>query len=334
MEEPVEILFVDDEPFVLHALERAMSKLLDGYKLTFISDPTTALEAAQKNPPAVIVSDQRMPELEGLSLVSKLRETVTSTKAIMLTGTTDLDLTLTAINTANVFRFYTKPCEPNLLAEGIEDAVEAWRRSTGRTKAKISLSERIGAAALNHLRLAIIVLDANARVQYVNSAGAELFAKEDGLHWGHEEICRASTPEQTKRLHELIAAAANNNLDELNEGIMAVTRPDMRRALCLAISPLEDGSGNMGGYAVMFVSDPDRPIIPDPEAIANLFGLTPSEANLTHALVIGERIEKAAEANDITVSTARTYLKQIFQKTQTNRQADLIRLVLTAGSNI
>ena len=102
-----------------------MSKHLNGYKLTFINDPTTALEAAKNNPPAVIVSDQRMPGLKGISLVSQLRETVKSTKAIMLTGTADLDLTLTAINKANIFRFYTKPCEPGLLAEGIEDAVEA-----------------------------------------------------------------------------------------------------------------------------------------------------------------------------------------------------------------
>lgn len=332
MSKPIEIVFVDDEPFILSALKRTVSRLLPDYTLRFIGASLEALDFVKRHKPAVIVSDLRMPDMDGLTLITAIHDHVPETRAIMLTGTADLQSTIQAINAAGVFRFYTKPFDAVLLSEGIEEAVTAWRRTTNNSlNGTPSLTERIGAAALNHLRLAVIVLDDKARVLYTNSAGAELFSIKDGLLWGREEICKAAVPEQTRQLHQLISAAASNDRNRLGDGIMSITRQDMKRALSVAIAPLEDNKGATGGYAAMFVSDPDRASVPKPEAIATWFGLTPSEARLAHALVLGERLEQAADTTGVTLSTARTYLKHIFQKTHTNRQSELIRLVLSGN---
>jgi DNA-binding CsgD family transcriptional regulator len=64
--------------------------------------------------------------------------------------------------------------------------------------------------------------------------------------------------------------------------------------------------------------------------LSGLFGLTRSEALLARALTSGKTLEESAQELGITISSARTYLKRAFGKTNTNRQAELIRLILTS----
>jgi DNA-binding CsgD family transcriptional regulator len=70
--------------------------------------------------------------------------------------------------------------------------------------------------------------------------------------------------------------------------------------------------------------------LPSVETVARLFDLTDAEARLAVALSEGHRIEDAAEILGITVSSARTYLKRVFSKTEVTRQAELVRLILAA----
>jgi DNA-binding CsgD family transcriptional regulator len=80
--------------------------------------------------------------------------------------------------------------------------------------------------------------------------------------------------------------------------------------------------------AVAFVADPDRAIdIPD-ATLAELYHLTPAESAVVRELVLGRSVEEIAERLGIALSTARTHIKRILSKTETRRQADLIRLIL------
>jgi len=71
---------------------------------------------------------------------------------------------------------------------------------------------------------------------------------------------------------------------------------------------------------------------PSLELLSNLFKLTRSEARLTQAIVLGKSLEIAEKERGITLSSARTYLKRIFAKTETNRQAELVSKILLATS--
>ena len=76
----------------------------------------------------------------------------------------------------------------------------------------------------------------------------------------------------------------------------------------------------------MIVVDPELSAAPPFEALKALYGLTAAEARLTCGLLKGERLEDYAERTGISMNTARTHLKAVFAKTNTDRQADLVRL--------
>lgn len=321
------LLFVDDEQAVLAGLRRTFAGDSAGYELHFETDPRQAIETASAIEPHVVVSDMKMPGLTGLEMVVAMRAHLPGTRFIMLTGTADLDTAVDAINTAAVFRFYTKPCDPDRLREGVAAAVADIRPATGNGG---SLSERIGLAALNRLSLAVIVLDAGARVLLTNNAGAGLLSAGDGLTLGAGEICRAADPKQTAELHRLVRAAAERDGVALGEGMLALGRPSLARPLGVAVTAVEESVDAAEALAVLFITDPETLRPPAPPAIARLFELTGAESRLVHALALGDRLEAAAGRCGVTVSTARTYLKQVFAKTETSRQSELIRLVLTS----
>lgn len=115
------ILLVDDEPKVLSALRR---QLRDFYEIDVHSDPAEALKTIDKaNPYAAAISDYRMPGMNGIEFLSRLKELTPDTTRLMLTGYADLDSAIRAVNDGNVYRFLTKPCERDGLLANVADAV-------------------------------------------------------------------------------------------------------------------------------------------------------------------------------------------------------------------
>lgn len=124
------ILLVDDEPNVLSSLRR---QLRSHYEVDVEEDPTMALLALdKKNPYAVVVSDYRMPKMNGIEFLGEVRKESPETTRIMLTGYADLDNAIRAVNDGNVFRFLTKPCDNDVLLENIKDAVKQYELITNK----------------------------------------------------------------------------------------------------------------------------------------------------------------------------------------------------------
>lgn len=83
--------------------------------------------------------------------------------------------------------------------------------------------------------------------------------------------------------------------------------------------------------ALLFVRDSDQHYAGLPDLIERTYGLTPAETRLVEQLLAGDSVADAAEQLGVTVGTARTRLKRVFQKTDTHSQADLMRLVLSTS---
>lgn len=119
------ILFVDDDQNVLDAFLRNFRK---DYAL---ETATSAREAAgiiaRKGPFAVVVSDMRMPGVDGVQFLTRLREISPDTVRIMLTGYADIQSSIAAVNEGNVFRFLTKPCSAQHMKRVLEDALRQYR---------------------------------------------------------------------------------------------------------------------------------------------------------------------------------------------------------------
>ncbi|BHH85913.1 HD domain-containing phosphohydrolase [Desulforhopalus sp. 52FAK] len=104
------ILFVDDESHVLQSIKRQLRKR---FTLEIAEGGAAALKVLEeKGPFAVIVSDMRMPGMNGVELLAKVKDLYPNTVRMMLTGNADQETAMEAVNTGHIFRFLTKPCPP------------------------------------------------------------------------------------------------------------------------------------------------------------------------------------------------------------------------------
>jgi response regulator RpfG family c-di-GMP phosphodiesterase len=116
------VLCVDDEPNVLEAVATNLGRRYDVQTAT---SGAQGLEQLARDPnQAVIVSDMRMPGMDGAAFLAKSRELAPHAVRILLTGQTDLQAAISAVNDGQIFRFLTKPCAPPILLASIAAAVE------------------------------------------------------------------------------------------------------------------------------------------------------------------------------------------------------------------
>ena len=122
------ILCVDDEPNVLQACRRQLRKR---FHIETADGGEQALQAiAGQDPYAVIVSDMRMPGMDGIQFLARAKELTPNSVRIMLTGNSDQQTAIEAVNEGNIFRFLTKPCPAESLAKAIAAGVEQYRLVT------------------------------------------------------------------------------------------------------------------------------------------------------------------------------------------------------------
>jgi putative nucleotidyltransferase with HDIG domain len=116
------VLFVDDEPNILKSLQR----LLRQEEMNVLSASTgqEALEILDKTPAQVFVTDQRMPEMSGVDLLSAVRERHPDIIRMMLTGFTEIKVAVEAINHGEIYRLITKPWNDDELRATIRQAFE------------------------------------------------------------------------------------------------------------------------------------------------------------------------------------------------------------------
>lgn len=116
------ILYVDDDPNILAACARSLGRSL---ALTTATSGAAGLEILRAEGPfAVVLSDMRMPGMDGVEFLCAVRRHAPDTVCIMLTGNSDQETAMNAVNKGRIFRFLTKPCAP----EDLRDALDAGLR--------------------------------------------------------------------------------------------------------------------------------------------------------------------------------------------------------------
>jgi ActR/RegA family two-component response regulator len=122
------ILFVDDDPRVLQAFERQFYKRFD---IRTAIGPELGLQVlASDGPFATVVSDLRMPGMNGIEFLTRVRQASPDTVRVMLTGDADLSAAMAAVNEGKIFQFLTKPCPSDMLTRTLESALEQHRLIT------------------------------------------------------------------------------------------------------------------------------------------------------------------------------------------------------------
>ncbi|KIX11224.1 hypothetical protein X474_25580 [Dethiosulfatarculus sandiegensis] len=118
----VKILFVDDNEKVLDSFARIFRKKLD--VSVAVNGKEALKKMAQEGPFAVVVSDYKMPEMNGLNFLSQVKKDYPDCIRILLTGFADLDTAIKAVNESNIFRLLTKPCPKELMNKALDDGIK------------------------------------------------------------------------------------------------------------------------------------------------------------------------------------------------------------------
>ena len=117
------VLCVDDEPQVLEGLTSNLRRRFDVHTS---GGPQEALQLIEQNAGgfAVVISDMRMPVMTGAVFLSQVRQKWPDMTRMLLTGHSEIDAAIMAVNEGQIFRFLSKPCPPEKLIEAVEAAVE------------------------------------------------------------------------------------------------------------------------------------------------------------------------------------------------------------------
>jgi len=122
------VLCVDDEPQILEGLSVHLRRR---YQVLTATSGVEGLQALSSHlDAAVVISDMRMPVMDGAIFLRRARELAPDTVRLLLTGHADLDSAVAAINQGHIFRFISKPCPTALLLSSMEDAMEHHRLIT------------------------------------------------------------------------------------------------------------------------------------------------------------------------------------------------------------
>ena len=126
------ILLVDDDPLLLAGLRRQLRR---HFQIETAPGGAEALQmvALQDPPFMVVVSDYRMPGMNGIELLSRIKTLWPDTVRMMLTGSTDLDTAVQAVNEGHIFQFHVKPCPAESLIRAIHEGVTHFRQASART---------------------------------------------------------------------------------------------------------------------------------------------------------------------------------------------------------
>jgi len=119
------ILLVDDDHNILDGYRRSLSR--DFLIETALGGEQALQLVAEKGPYAVVVSDMRMPGIDGIQLLSEIKTLSPDTVRVMLTGNADMTTAIDAINEGSIFRFLNKPCSKETMGKTLTAAVMQYR---------------------------------------------------------------------------------------------------------------------------------------------------------------------------------------------------------------
>jgi DNA-binding CsgD family transcriptional regulator/PAS domain-containing protein len=202
-----------------------------------------------------------------------------------------------------------------------------------------SLRERAAlAAVLDRLPIGVVLLDARQRAVMVNRSAQRIAGLDEGLRIDGTGL-HARDPKQQALLRKLIAHAIESGSEGgIGErSFLSLPRASGRRPLVLMATSLLDpgiAGARCDVAACVFVSDPNAREVCGTEVLELLYNLTGAEAELVALLAEGRSLEEIADARRVTMNTVRSQLKQVFSKTATSRQGELLQLVLTGVATL
>lgn len=320
----VRVLCIDDDEIGLEQLSRLFGRINGDYLVEFCNSPAKAMAIASSFLPEIVISDLRMPEMDGVELIRRLRESGHGPIFMLLTGDPDLDAALAALNRLSVFRFLLKPATAEVLEFALSAAATELNLLRLRIVSEVSLSDaRVSNLGICYLNPALEVIFANDRALAISKSSGAISIRTGGK-------LTADSHDGTAALSAFLTGLKARPRTDGAKSVFRIESAGDERGLVLSAA-YHAGAQNAEGYYSVVLCDP-RMRGTTPEAIAVALNILPSEARIAHALTEGLSVDEAAIRNGVSINTVRSYLKKIYMKTGVSGQADLVRLALLTAA--
>lgn len=332
------ILCIEDEIDLREVLVEEMRDA--GYQVIEAADGKEALLAIKHTQPDLILCDIAMPRMDGYQLLQHIRDNHTELAAVPFIFLTAQDRVgqIVSGKHAGADDYLVKPVDFDLMLATIDAHLRQIQRLRSQLQTEaaqintVTLEVESGAnklfqritKTLDLITSGIVLLDANAQTLLINNtakividkaASPEIAAIFKQGVWRHTAIRQAiSAAQQGEDYIEFLSLACGNG----------------QRDLLLTICALNaEGTDSDGPAVALFFSHAGHHELVPFKALAALFQLTPMESRVAWAFAQGMRSEDIARTFSVSMTTVAFHKRNIFQKTQTNRQADLVALLLT-----
>jgi DNA-binding CsgD family transcriptional regulator len=210
--------------------------------------------------------------------------------------------------------------------------------SLTRRIVRLRALERAAVRAVNAMPIGVALLDRNGAVIEANATARAVIEVSDGLGMVNGGLGTDIAGRRVK-LKDFIGRSTDRigvvPADEVS--LLPVPRASGQRPLTLLLAPLGEDPNAASvdtPAALLFIGDPERTTLFDQARIARLYGLSRAESRVAALLASGYRLEQVAEKLEIAYETVRKHLKQIFGKTGTYRQAELVRMLVTGPAGL
>ena len=330
------ILVCEDEAELRRDIIEELSEA--GYRTVEAADGEEALVQLAACRPDLTLCDITMPRLDGYGVLERVRRdhpelahmpfvflTVFADPADMVEG-----------KRAGADDYLVKPIDYDLLLATVEARlreIARWRAhdadAMAQPRAALEAMRGDGVlAVLDTIATGIVVMGSGGRILHGNEAATRLLATQ----YGQSDPARLPPGFGGAGLRDLIDRAEQaSRAGEAFSGAMALDPPDAGTLMVMVVAlPGRDAAAHGDAQIALFLVDSARRTRLSDAMLAQIFGLTPTESAVAGRLAAGERLDAIAGALGISQTTVSFHLRNIFGKTRTNRQADLIALMLCA----
>lgn len=332
------ILVVEDEEALRYDIVEELQEA--GYRAVAAADGFRALERLEESTPDLLLCDISMPGLDGYELLRILRQQrpeLATTPFVFLTALAEPREVIEG-KLLGADDYLVKPVDYDLMLATIAARLRQVERIRSQHDGEMATLRRaIGGLAgegaeqaLDLITLGIALLDARGGLVHANRAAREMIADGDFIHAGAQGLRSPDALSDRALQHaigETLKAAGAGEEKVVGAMLQRAKDTCSVSALACVLARPEASSSSHSSVALFLSASGRRRRVPE-TLLMELFGLTPTEARVAGALASSARATDVAEELGVSQTTIAFHMRNLFHKTGTNRQADLIALIL------